>query len=194
MNIQNRKTVKIAAIAGAVIIALIAICGYLYVKRQADTDKLLTEGEISKTQSAQSNTSEIVIHVAGAVNAPGLVRLKSDGELRVADAIEAAGGATADADLDSLNLARVIADGEKITVPDKTAQTSGTSAGSSDIININTASAEQLQTLPGIGKVMADNIVDYRTTHGGFSTVEEIKEVDRIGDKLFEKIKDKITV
>ena len=194
MNIQNRKTVKIAAIAGAVIIALIAICGYLYVKRQADTDKLLTEGEISKTQSAQSNTSEIVIHVAGAVNAPGLVRLKSDGEPRVADAIEAAGGATADADLDSLNLARVIADGEKITVPDKTAQTSGTSAGSSDIININTASAEQLQTLPGIGKVMADNIVDYRTTHGGFSTVEEIKEVDRIGDKLFEKIKDKITV
>ncbi len=194
MNIQNRKTVKIAAIAGAVIIAVIGICCYLYFKRQADTDKMLSAGEISQTQSAQTNPSEIVVHVAGAVNAPGLVRLKSNGEHRVADAIEAAGGATANADLDNLNLARVIADGEKITVPDKTADASGANAGSSDIININTASAEQLQTLPGIGKVMANNIVDYRTTHGGFSTVEEIKEVDRIDDKLFEKIKDKITV
>ena len=194
MNIRNRKTVKIAAIAGAVIITVIGICCYLFFKRQADTDKMLSAEEISQKQNTQSNPSEIVVHVAGAVNTPGLVRLKTDSEPRVADAIEAAGGATANADLDSLNLARVIADGEKITVPDKTAQTSGTTAGSSDIININTASAEQLETLPGIGKVMAENIVDYRTTHGGFSTIEEIKSVDRIGDKLFEKIKDKITV
>ena len=194
MNIQNRKTIKIAAIAGAVIIAIIAICGYLYVRRQADTDKLLSAEEVSQSQNAQSNSSEIVVHVAGAVNAPGLVHLKSNGEPRVADAIEAAGGATASADLDSLNLARVIADGEKITVPDKTAQTADANAGSAGVININTADAEQLQTLPGIGKVMAEGIVDYRTKHGGFSTIEEIKEVDRIGDKLFEKIKDKITV
>ncbi|MBR0384132.1 MAG: ComEA family DNA-binding protein [Eubacteriaceae bacterium] len=193
MNSQNRKTIKIAAIALAALIIVAGIGVTLFFKQQADTDKLLSADEISRTQNAQNNPSEIVVHVAGAVNAPGLVRLKTDSEPRVANAIEAAGGATASADLDSLNLARVIADGEKITVPDKNALSSS-GAGAADIININTATADQLQTLPGIGKVMADNIVAYREAHGGFSTVEQIKEVDRIGDKLFEKIKDKITV
>ena len=193
MNSQNRKTIKIAAIALAALIIVAGIGVTLFVKQQADTDKLLSADEISRTQNAQNNPSEIVVHVAGAVNAPGLVRLKTDSEPRVANAIEAAGGATASADLDSLNLARVIADGEKITVPDKNAG-AASGAGAADIININTATADQLQTLPGIGKVMADNIVAYREAHGGFSTVEQIKEVDRIGDKLFEKIKDKITV
>ena len=193
MNSQNRKTIKIAAIALAALIIVAGIGVTLFVKRQADTDKLLSADEINRAQNAQNNPSEIVVHVAGAVNAPGLVRLKTDSEPRVANAIEAAGGATASADLDSLNLARVIADGEKITVPDKNALSSS-GAGAADIININTATADQLQTLPGIGKVMADNIVAYREAHGGFSTVEQIKEVDRIGDKLFEKIKDKITV
>ena len=193
MNSQNRKTIKIAAIALAALIIVAGIGVTLFFKQQADTDKLLSADEINRAQNAQNNPSEIVVHVAGAVNAPGLVRLKTDSEPRVANAIEAAGGATASADLDSLNLARVIADGEKITVPDKNALSSS-GAGAADIININTATADQLQTLPGIGKVMADNIVAYREAHGGFSTVEQIKEVDRIGDKLFEKIKDKITV
>lgn len=193
MNSQNRKTIKITAIALAALIIVAGIGVTLFFKQQADTDKLLSADEINRAQNAQNNPSEIVVHVAGAVNAPGLVRLKTDSEPRVANAIEAAGGATASADLDSLNLARVIADGEKITVPDKNALSSS-GAGAADIININTATADQLQTLPGIGKVMADNIVAYREAHGGFSTVEQIKEVDRIGDKLFEKIKDKITV
>ena len=193
MNSLNRKTIKIAAIALAALIIVAGIGVTLFFKQQADTDKLLSADEINRAQNAQNNPSEIVVHVAGAVNAPGLVRLKTDSEPRVANAIEAAGGATASADLDSLNLARVIADGEKITVPDKNALSSS-GAGAADIININTATADQLQTLPGIGKVMADNIVAYREAHGGFSTVEQIKEVDRIGDKLFEKIKDKITV
>ena len=119
--------------------------------------------------------------------------MKSDA--RVADAVEAAGGMTEDADADTLNLAKVVEDGEKITIrTQEESSGDGGSGESNGVININSASQEQLMTLPGIGEVLAKNIMDYRTEHGGFSSVEEIKEVNRVGDKLYDQIKDKITI
>ncbi|MGB9553591.1 MAG: helix-hairpin-helix domain-containing protein, partial [bacterium] len=135
---------------------------------------------------------------------------------RVADAIKLAGGATSEADLDALNLAMILKDGDKVVVPQKASRNSFTEEettefpltnpvnqpqmnissqpGQAGKININTASASELESLPGIGPVLAQRIVDYRTQKGGFKSIEEIKEVSGIGDKKFEAIKDLITV
>jgi len=126
-----------------------------------------------------------------------------------------AGGALEDADLNLLNLAERIVDEQKIYIPkigeeiDKTQikvenrndnalsiepKAAGSDTVQNSLININTASSEQLQSLPGIGKTIAQNIIDYRNTNGPFQSINEIKNVPRIGEKTFEKIKDKITV
>lgn len=189
---DEKKKLRRNRIVGIIVIAAVIACtaGYYFVRQRENRDALLTSAEVSgQEKSGEASNSEIVVHVAGAVNQPGLVNLKSGA--RVADAIEAAGGATADADTDALNLAQQLEDGEKITVPSKNAEASGSSGG---MININTATAEELQTLPGVGEVLAQNIIDYRTENGGFSSTEDIKNVDRIGDKLYEKIADKITI
>ena len=134
---------------------------------------------------------------------------------RIIDVLDMAGGALEDADLNLLNLAEKIFDEQKIYIPkigeeiDKSqikvenrddgelkVHTANNSVKNStnNLININTASLDQLQSLPGIGAVIAQNIIDYRNSQGPFRSIEEIKNVSRIGDKTFEKIKDKITV
>jgi competence protein ComEA len=169
---------------------------------------------IENTEEPSPTPSEIYVHVAGEVQLPGLYKLPQGA--RVADAIKLAGGATSEADIDSLNLAMVLKDGDKIVVPKKAPQNSSeeeetaefqpsypenqsqASASSQPVqtkkININTASASELEALPGIGPVLAQRIVDYRTQKGGFKSIEELKEVSGIGDKKFEAIKDLITV
>jgi competence protein ComEA len=123
----------------------------------------------------------------------------------VKDAIEAAGGPTGEADLNRINLARRVHDEEQIYVPQKGEESfpvsppSGPSAPSSSSqeggkVNINTATAEELDTLPGVGPSIAQRIIDYRTTNGPFQSIEDIKNVKGIGDATFEKLKDKITV
>lgn len=164
---------------------------------------------IEGTPESNSQTGEIYVHVTGEVHLPGLYKLPKGS--RVADAINMAGGATSNGDLDSLNLASPLKDGDKIVVPAKSKeeanfqlQTQNSSAqsrisyfsssGNSSKININTASAKELESLPGIGPVLAQRIVDYRAQKGGFKTIEEIMEVSGIGEKRFEAIKDLITV
>lgn len=147
----------------------------------------------------------IIIHIAGEVKQSGVYELPEGA--RVIDAIMAAGGETAYADLDSINLASAISDGEKIYVPsmietklnDKPYSNSNTNKGSSlrsssNKININKASSKELEELPGIGPSKASSIIDYRNEIGRFSDLEQLTNVSGIGEKTLQKIKNKISV
>ncbi|WP_392670420.1 helix-hairpin-helix domain-containing protein [Streptomyces sp. LN785] len=137
----------------------------------------------------------IVVDVGGKVRRPGIYPLPSGA--RVADALRAAGGVRTGVDLTGLNRARVLVDGEQVVVGAPpggpgpvapggavpgAAATGGTGAGP---IGLNTATVEQLDTLPGVGPVLAQHIVDYRAQHGGFRSVDELREVNGIGDRRF---------
>ena len=131
--------------------------------------------------------SDFVVHVAGAVMEPGLYRL--DAGARVSDAIELAGGFAESALRSSVNLARMVADGEQIVVLDESQL--GTEG---KFISLNSASASTLEKLPGIGPATAAKIVEYRTKIGSFSSVEQITEVPGIGNKLLEQMRDQLTL
>ena len=174
-----------------------------------------------------SSVTEVRVHVAGAVNNPGVYTLPVNG--RAVDAIAAASGAAADADLDRVNLAGELTDGMQLYVPRRgetaapapiqphtgTAQgasqgggsqpqrtltpsggtgTTGTSAASQGSVNINTATAEQLQSLPRIGPAMAQRIITWREAHGGFRSVDELDAVPGIGPTLLETLRPLVTV
>jgi competence protein ComEA len=152
----------------------------------------------SATPSA-SATPTILVHVIGAVAKPGVVRLPEGA--RVEDALAAAGGLRGDADPAELNLAAVVSDGTQIIVGTKASprgevREGSTSSGSvpagtgtvGAIIDLNTATLAQLDTIPGIGPVTAQAILDYRTKHGRFTRIEELQEVDGIGTKTYAQI------
>jgi competence protein ComEA len=148
----------------------------------------------------QSN-NKVTIDVGGEVINPGVYTL--DKEARVNEALVVAGGLSAKADRDwvekNLNKAEKLVDGQKIYIPKvgeeiKKDQVLGKTTTETKIVRINTATAEQLDTLSGIGAAMAERIINYRTKNGGFKNVEELKLVSGIGDKLFEKIKDDIAL
>ncbi len=139
----------------------------------------------------------IKVYVAGAVKNPDVYTFE-EGSI-VKDAILKSGGATSDADLIAINLAKKLEDGEEIIVPFKNSDGSASSADTSGSnnskkININTASKDALISLPGIGDVKAQAIIDYRNKNGKFKTIEEIVNVSGIGEKTFESLKDLITV
>jgi competence protein ComEA len=175
-----------------------------------DTDGTNTDG----TNSDGTAAGKVVVHVAGTVKKAGVVRLPRGS--RVHEAIAAAGGASPGADLDRLNLASLLEDGQKIYVPrrgeaaptDKSAPagTSGAGAaeaegtggpageGSGGKINLNTATAEELAELPKVGPVLAQRIVDWRTQQGPFKSPEELDAVDGVGPKMLETLLPLVTV
>ncbi|WSB79221.1 ComEA family DNA-binding protein [Streptomyces sp. NBC_01775] len=163
---------------------------------------------------AASSGKRLVVDVSGKVRKPGVRRLPSGS--RVADALEAAGGLRPGADTSGLNRARLLVDGEQIVVgtPGKgkggpqpgapgpgpgsgstaAAASGGSAAGPSGApISLSSATPEQLETLPGVGPVLAQHIVDYRTEHGGFSSIDQLQQVNGIGDKRFADIKPQVT-
>ena len=161
-------------------------------------------GSAPGPSAAAGPAGQVAVHVAGRVRHPGLVRLPAGS--RVQDAIRAAGGATPGADLDAVNLARKLTDGEQIRVPapgdPAPPLAPGAAAGPgapgvlgapSAPLDLNTATAEQLDTLPGVGEVTAGRIVAYRTAHP-FTTVDELLEVPGIGQRRYDQLKDLVTV
>ncbi|MER7788027.1 ComEA family DNA-binding protein [Streptomyces sp. NPDC097640] len=136
----------------------------------------------------------VVVDVSGKVREPGVHRLRSGS--RVTDALKAAGGVRPGTDLSGLNRARVLTDGEQIVVGAPAAPTPAAPTGAgggtggeapapTGPISLNSATADQLDTLPGVGPVLARHIIDYRTQHGGFRSVDELREVNGIGDRRF---------
>ena len=146
------------------------------------------------------------VYVCGAVKNPGVYTL--DASARIWDAIEMAGGFTEDAAQQARNLAEMLVDGEQIVIPtveeweeekqqlSEQQEWSAESQASqqSGRINLNTATRDELMSIPGVGEAKADSIIQYRQQHGSFTTVEQIKEISGIKDGLFEKMKDSITV
>jgi len=128
--------------------------------------------------------ARLVVDVAGAVRRPGLVRLPKGA--RVSDAIARAGGLTAHAERDSVNLAAPVSDGQQVLVPARGSPGSGTPGGAaggtaSGPVSLSSATAEQLDTLPGIGPVTAQKIIDYRAQHGSFTSVDGLDAIPGIG-------------
>lgn len=142
-------------------------------------------------RSKQTNAKYIIVHVGGEAVNPGVYQLQEGA--RIIDAVLAAGGGTSKADLDSLNLAQTISDGEKVEVPAITSDgepdsNGGTQSKQSSKVNVNSSTAEQLDTLPGIGPALAKRIVDDRKINGPFKSLEDLDRVSGIGKGLIGKL------
>lgn len=155
------------------------------------------DGAVKPGGSGPAGT-EIVVDVSGKVRDPGIHRLPAGS--RVEDALRAAGGVRPGTRTDTLNRARFLVDGEQVvvggpapvgTAPGGSPGTAGTAAGATPTapVSLNTATADQLDTLPGVGPVLARHIVDYRTRNGGFRSVDELREVNGIGDRRFAELR-----
>ena len=149
-------------------------------------------GATGSGSSAGAESSGLYVHIAGAVRRPGLIRVAAG--TRVARALQRAGGPTRKADLTAVNLAAEVQDGQQIVVPvvGAAAGTAGTVAGGSagPKPSLGTVSAEQLEELDGIGPTLAERIIEYRQAHGGFRSLDELREVEGIGDKRLESLRD----
>jgi competence protein ComEA len=194
-----------ALVLASALLALLAIAGHRLAQTgAASAPEVVAPLEPVSTGPASSRT-ELVIHVVGAVRRPGLYRLREGS--RVADAVERAGGATRRADLAALNLAAPLVDGVQILVPpraaaagesgeapdDDAAAASEAEVGVGSKLSLATATAAELDELPGVGPVTAQNILDYRTEHGPFRSVDDLDAVPGIGPARIEQLRELVT-
>ena len=159
--------------------------------RSVDEVMMTDETEMEQT-AAQT---EIFVHVCGEVLNPGVYKLPEGS--RIVDAVKAAGGLSAEASEESVNLAEVVTDGMQVVIPNRIeaeAAAKQMAESAAGLVNLNTATKAQLMELPGIGESKAEDIIHYRETVGGFRTIEEIMQVPGIKEAGFRKIKDRIAV
>lgn len=216
---KNKKTLIFAAI----VIGLCAIAGVKIfesegnaryeIAQSEEIEKESTDPKQSNDTSQNTNnspTTEVTVYISGAVKTEGVVTMSS--EDRLSDAIKVMGGIVEGADMNAINLAEKLVDGKHYVIPKQgeqipvdvnagggtsggAAQTAGGNAqGQGGLVNINIATLEQLDTLPGVGEATANKIITYREENGGFKTIEDLKNVKGIGDKKFEDMKSSICV
>jgi competence protein ComEA len=178
---------RVLAVAAAVLVALVV--GYKHFAHRGGA--AVPVAPVAAT-SHRHAAKKLVVHVVGAVHRPGLYRLPSGS--RVNDAVERAGGATRKANLAGINLAAPLADGLQVVVPSTTpgggvAAASSSGGAVSGPLDLNSATLEQLETLPGVGPVTAQKIIDYRTQHGAFTSVQELDAVPGIGPSHMAQLK-----
>jgi competence protein ComEA len=165
---------------------------------QPSTGGASPSAQPSPGASGQSTAGTVVVHVAGKVRRPGLVRAPTGS--RVADVLTLAGGPLPGVDLTTLNLARQVTDGEQILVGlPATSSTSapgstGATAPANAPVNLNTATLDELDALPGVGPVLAQRILDYRTENGPFTTIDQLQEVPGVGPKKFDSLKTHVRI
>lgn len=220
----KQKNIIIAVVA----IFIIVIVIYTIISKNQTTDytieNFLAEEAIENNENSENidleqtnneiigealKTETIVVHITGQVKNAGIIELLQNA--RIADAIEAAGGVTSQADLDKVNLAYVLSDGQKIYIPSKNEENSEktyiTSESGNNVIiadnlqseknqkvNINDANQEKLEELPGIGPSIAQKIIEYRKKIGKFTSIEQLLEVSGIGEAKYAKIKEYVVV
>lgn len=189
----GRRRLAMTLVGGLVLVVLVSIVVAMSSGGVAhETPPVLPMAVASESSSAAE--ASIVVSVVGRVARPGLVTLPEGA--RVADALREVGGPIPDADLGGLNLARRLADGEQIYVGIPTplgaepAPVGSGPPGVADKVDLNTATLAGLDTLPGVGPVTAQRIVDWRTKHGRFDSVEQLREIDGIGPSRFDRLKD----
>jgi competence protein ComEA len=192
---------ELAGIALLVAVTVVG-AGFWYVRSLPRPVAIRAEapaGGAGRSTAATPSPASLFVDVAGWVREPGVYEF-TEGQ-RVIDAIQAAGGARDGAALDALNLAAPLTDGIQVLVPKEVppgaagAAASGTSAATDGVkINVNTATATDLETLSGIGEVLAQRIVDHRTENGPFASVDDLLDVSGIGDSILEQIRDDVTV
>lgn len=210
MEMLSDKQKKMIIIAG-VFVVLIFIYYLSTINREyeyADINETIIEGEENfVNKEVLEDKKEIIIHITGAVESEGIVKIK-EGD-RIKDAIEAAGGLAIDANLKEVNLAYKLKDGQKVYIPRTTdteeeitinnenGETVIVDQGiqeTTTMVNINTATEEQLRTLPGVGEETARKIIEYRQLNGRFVAIPDIKNVTGIGEAKFENIKNYICI
>ena len=209
MNKFNNMQKRIIIIVAVLVIGIIGY--YIYGREKGGTDTIENEEILVKTDDKQENKNEkIMVHITGAVKNEGVVKLSENS--RITDAIEASGGLTDDADMSKINLAYVLEDGIKIRIPSKNdveevlneqvtedeqfveSIPESNTKSEKGMVNINKATQTELETLPGIGPSIALKIINYREENGKFSEIEDLKNVNGIGDSKFENIKNYISV
>jgi len=192
---------------------LILICAIIFVKRFDSKEKeefnmIGINSNVEIRNEEDDVDSKIIIHITGEVKKEGIIKIEEGG--RISDAIEEAGGLTENADINRINLAYELEDGQKIYIPNKkdkavdnyieegvdniVLESDETGKSSSNLININKATVEELQSLNGIGESLAMSIVSYREENGKYKSIEDIKNVSGIGENKYLKIKDSIKV
>jgi competence protein ComEA len=196
IEISRQQLVVYAAAALAV-----ALIGARYLKQERDPPPRPSAAAAVKLRRSGS-AGAAYVHVTGAVRRPGVYRLPPWARLDLA--IRRAGGATARADTQGVNLAAKVSDGQQVIVPMRAAQAGGLGAAAapagaatdggaaSGPISLNTATLEQLDQLDGIGPTTAQKILDWRTEHGGFASVDDLRQISGIGPKRFESLREKV--
>jgi competence protein ComEA len=203
MSFRDRLDLLSRGEIAGLMVVLVAVLGGagLWYARSLPKPVTIAEsgpGAAQQVSSSPSPTVTLIVDVAGAVKEPGVYEF-AEGD-RVIDAIERAGGSLPKAELSLLNLAAPLADGTQILVPKAgpplmSGVPGGTTPGSAGgLINVNTASATELETLSGIGEVLAATIIEYRTQNGPFASVEDLMDVSGIGPATLDEIRDQVTV